>query len=223
MSIVKLDSKYQEMFDEFLKLRRNHKKLKADLVDRMHTIRTDLEDWKLKEPKVIKVIEQLQPIVNVVEKERIVEQQPSQPQPAAKKEKKKKQPQIIEQQVLVEPLKRQTVTTTLVSSPRSPGSSHRSVKSTDSTIELTYAHLVAGLRKKLAVLEVGEQVLAKWPDDGWYYRSVIVECLGNGQYRIEDSLSDTETIYREDIISEKSDADDGSLQVTYKGIFKNIR
>jgi len=212
---VKLDSKYQEMFDEFLKLRRNHKKLKADLVDRMHTIRTDLEDWKLKEPKVIKVIEQLQPIVNVVEQQ--------QPQPTEKKDKKRKQPKIIEQQVLVEPLRRQTVTTTLVSSPRSPGSSHRSVKSTDSTIELTYAHLVAGLRKKLAVLEVGEQVLAKWPDDGWYYRSVIVECLGNGQYRIEDSLSDTETIYREDIISEKSDADDGSLQVTYKGIFKNIR
>jgi hypothetical protein len=209
--LVKLDSKYQEMFEEFLKLRRNNKKLKSDLVDEMQTIRTEFEDWKMKEPKVIKIVEQRQPIVNVHEKERIIEQLP---QPPVQKEKKKKrETKIIEQQLVVEPLKRKTVTTTLITTPRSPGSSNRSVKSSDSTIELTYDHLVAGLRKKLSVLEVGEEVLAKWPDDGWYYRSVILEYLGNGQYRIEDSLSDIETIYREDIISERSDSNDGSLQV----------
>jgi hypothetical protein len=62
------------------------------------------------------------------------------------------------------------------------------------------------LRKRLPVLKPGEEVLAKWEDDGWYYRSIVKESLGNYLYKIEDSLKDNEQIYREDIISEIDDS-----------------
>jgi hypothetical protein len=56
------------------------------------------------------------------------------------------------------------------------------------------------LRKDLPKLTNSEKVLAKWPDDGWYYSSTVKESLGNHKYRVEDDLGDREDIYREDII-----------------------
>ncbi len=62
------------------------------------------------------------------------------------------------------------------------------------------------LRKRLPALKAGEEVLAKWEDDGWYYRSIVKESLGNHLYKVEDSLKDDEKIYREDIVSEIDDS-----------------
>jgi hypothetical protein len=64
------------------------------------------------------------------------------------------------------------------------------------------------LRSDLPKLRIGEEVLAKWPDDGWYYRSIVKDDLGNNKYQVEDSLRDMEQIYREDIISEIHDSSD---------------
>lgn len=64
------------------------------------------------------------------------------------------------------------------------------------------------LRQDLPQLRTGEEVLAKWPDDGWYYRSIVKEYLGDYKYQVEDSLRDCEQIYREDIISEMNDSSD---------------
>ena len=139
---MKLDAKYQDMFEEFLRLRKHHKKLKGDLVDRLQIIRTDFEEWKSKEPRVVKIIEERQPIyynnptteVVKVEAPIIKQRQPlisssseAIPVPRVKKEKKVKR---LEQEI-VEPLSRKTVTTTLVTTPRSStslNSSNRSVE-----------------------------------------------------------------------------------------------
>ena len=45
-------------------------------------------------------------------------------------------------------------------------------------------------------------------DDGWYYRSIVKDNLGNYKYRIEDSLKDTEELFREDILSDSNDSKD---------------
>jgi hypothetical protein len=92
----------------------------------------------------------------------------------------------------------------------------RSRKNSDSNIavvkappppnELTVFEKLMRLRSGLSRLEVGEEVLARWPDDGWYYRSIITESLGNHQYKVEDSLKDVEVLAREDIISETNDS-----------------
>jgi hypothetical protein len=66
------------------------------------------------------------------------------------------------------------------------------------------------LRQELPQLRTGEEVLAKWPDDGWYYRSIVKEYLGDYKYQVEDSLRDCEQVYREDIISEMSDLSSSS-------------
>lgn len=72
--------------------------------------------------------------------------------------------------------------------------------------ELTIFEKLMRLRSGLSRLEVGEEVLARWPDDGWYYKSIITESLGNHQYKVEDSLKDVEVLFREDIISETNDS-----------------
>lgn len=75
-------------------------------------------------------------------------------------------------------------------------------------LELSVQQKLIKLRKKLPQLEVGEEVLARWPDDGWYYRSIVKEYLGDYKYKVEDSLRDCEVLYREDIISEINDSND---------------
>lgn len=73
---------------------------------------------------------------------------------------------------------------------------------------LTPEQKILKLRRELPPLQPGEEVLARWPDDGWYYRSVIKEHLGNFRYRIEDGLRDEEEMERENIISEYHDSHD---------------
>src|SRR5690349_20840931 len=71
---------------------------------------------------------------------------------------------------------------------------------TDANKPLTIVDKMYQLRRELGQLSVGEHVLAKWPDDGWYYKSVVKEYLGDCKYKLEDSIRDVEDIYREDII-----------------------
>lgn len=182
-----MDSKYQEMFDEFLKLRRNHKKLKENLSEQMTSIRKEFEEWQHEEPKVIKV-------------------------EIPAKEKKVKRPKTVVKahtSVSTSPMPEQPLITT-GSSPIQRNSSSSSEK----YVEVTLKEVIMKLRKTMPKLKVGEEILAKWPDDGWYYRSVITEYLGSARYRIVDSINDTEVLYREDIISEKNDVIE-SIEVSF--------
>lgn len=54
---------------------------------------------------------------------------------------------------------------------------------------------------------MGEEVLARWSDEGWYYRGTIKQDCGDGSYFVEDSVGDLEQIYRPDIITEADDAE----------------
>lgn len=81
------------------------------------------------------------------------------------------------------------------------------------TRELTVDEKILQLRAELPRVSLGEEVLAKWSDDGWYYRSIVKDELGNFKYQVEDSLRDTEQIYREDIVSGVNMMADDSFEV----------
>ena len=50
------------------------------------------------------------------------------------------------------------------------------------------------------VLETGQEVLARWSDDGWYYVGVILKPDGDDRYYVGDSTGYIESILTEDII-----------------------
>ena len=52
---------------------------------------------------------------------------------------------------------------------------------------------------------INEHVLARWPDDGWYYRGVVVRSLGGLWYVVADAGGDMETIHALDIIIDLHD------------------
>lgn len=64
------------------------------------------------------------------------------------------------------------------------------------------------LRNELGKLKVGDRVLARWPDDGWYYPSVVRDNKTNkssqddqpGRYKVENKLGAVKYVYREDLI-----------------------
>ena len=62
---------------------------------------------------------------------------------------------------------------------------------------------------------INQQVLARWPDDGWYYRCTVVGGAGEGQWEVEDASGDTEVIPLGDIITDLADSQK-SLQVSYR-------
>ncbi|XP_013387557.1 von Willebrand factor A domain-containing protein 3B [Lingula anatina] len=64
---------------------------------------------------------------------------------------------------------------------------------------------IVRLRQSLPPADVGEEVLARWSDDGWYYRGTIRENCGDCSYFVEDGAGDMERIYREDIITDNDD------------------
>lgn len=53
---------------------------------------------------------------------------------------------------------------------------------------------------------INQHVLARWPDDGWYYRALVVRPLGNMWYQVEDASQDTEKIHALDIVIDLQDA-----------------
>lgn len=63
------------------------------------------------------------------------------------------------------------------------------------------------LRQKLPHVPEGDEVLARWSDEGWYYRGIVRHDCSDGSYLVEDSIGDLEKIWREDIIADSDDAD----------------
>ena len=61
---------------------------------------------------------------------------------------------------------------------------------------------------------VGLEVLARWPDDGWYYRAKVVHSMGQHRYQVMDACEDLETIHLSDMITDTQDADT-RLQVIF--------
>ena len=53
---------------------------------------------------------------------------------------------------------------------------------------------------------VSQEVLARWPDDGWYYRGVVIHPAGQLHYQVKDATHDLETIHMADIITDLQDA-----------------
>jgi hypothetical protein len=53
---------------------------------------------------------------------------------------------------------------------------------------------------------INQYVLARWPDDGWYYRGLVVRHLEQMWYQVADSTQDIETIHALDIIIDLHDA-----------------
>ena len=56
------------------------------------------------------------------------------------------------------------------------------------------------LRKELPHVLEGECVIAKWPQNGWYYQSFISKYLGDYKYRIKAVSGQKTEVYREDIL-----------------------
>lgn len=53
---------------------------------------------------------------------------------------------------------------------------------------------------------INQYVLARWPDDGWYYRGVVMCHLGQMWYQVKDASQDVEKIHALDIIIDLQDA-----------------
>ena len=53
---------------------------------------------------------------------------------------------------------------------------------------------------------INQYVLARWPDDGWYYRGLVVAHLGQMWYQVKDASEDVEKIHALDIIIDLQDA-----------------
>ena len=53
---------------------------------------------------------------------------------------------------------------------------------------------------------INQHVLARWPDDGWYYRAIVVRPVGQLWYQVKDASQDVETIHVLDIIIDLQDA-----------------
>ena len=53
----------------------------------------------------------------------------------------------------------------------------------------------------------GREVLAQWPDDGWFYRAKVVRSVGQHQYQVMDACDDMETIHLSNMITDTQDAD----------------
>lgn len=59
------------------------------------------------------------------------------------------------------------------------------------------------MRNELRKLKVGDRVLARWPDDGWYYASVVRSNPdADARYKVENKLGAVKYVYREDLIEQ---------------------
>lgn len=87
---------------------------------------------------------------------------------------------------------------------------------------MTTNNLFLSDRLELSPLKIGDRVLARWPDDGWYYPSIIRDNKGgNGIYRVENKLGAIKFIYREDLIRQTSN-NQNNFQVYYIIALKNF-
>lgn len=201
---VRLDDKYQDVHEELSKIKDTQKKIKHDLNGKLKLLRNDFEEWKNQEPTIL--IPDPNKYIHIVDTTK--DKKPVKHEPKI---------HIIENSASPKPQLR---------SP-SPSRSPVRVVSAQSSIrrspsprrELTVNEKMLKLRFELPRLNIGEEVLAKWPDDGWYYRSIVKEDLGDCKYQVEDSLRDVEQMFREDIISEINDSYDAFEVFSLLNIF----
>lgn len=50
---MKLDDKYQHMYEELLSLRKKHKYFSKELEGKFKVLRNDFDEWKSHEPKIV--------------------------------------------------------------------------------------------------------------------------------------------------------------------------
>lgn len=192
---MKLDDKYQNMFDELINIRKKHSTLKTDLKSKFKLLRKDFEEWKVQEPPV------LLPDPN---KYVYVDGKSS----SNRMRRSKKSDKSVERTERLSERANETASIT-VNNEQYEDIDVNIIKEKPKpppTPVLTGDQKIIKLRMELPQLNVGEEVLAKWPDDGWYYRSIIKEYLGDYKYKVEDSLRDSEIVYREDLLSDINDS-----------------
>jgi hypothetical protein len=177
------------MYDELLYIRKKNKSLKSDLEGKFKVLRQDFDEWKAQEPPVI-----------LPDPNKYIYQSDQKLEKKKRSKKNKNEEKIIEtikeENSIIQP-------NVLITKPPS-----------QTQTELTLEQKLRKLGKELPELNEGEEVLAKWPDDGWYYRSIVKKNVGDNKYQVEDSLKDIEIIKREDIISEINDSKD-TFEVTF--------
>lgn len=61
---------------------------------------------------------------------------------------------------------------------------------------------VLNVQKSLPGLRNDQEVLARWSDDGWYYRGCIVGKVDDQRFIVADSTGYLEEISREDILTD---------------------
>nr|XP_015219502.1 PREDICTED: von Willebrand factor A domain-containing protein 3B isoform X2 [Lepisosteus oculatus] len=66
---------------------------------------------------------------------------------------------------------------------------------------------VNSARLKLPKLSPGQEVLARWSHDGWYYRSSVIHSCGDQSYFLQNKEGELERIWREDIITDGQDSE----------------
>jgi hypothetical protein len=192
---VKLDDKYQNMFDELINIREKHSTLKTDLKSKFKLLRKDFEEWKVQEPPV------LLPDPN---KYVYVDGKSSNNRMRRSKKLDKSVDRIDRLSERAD--ETASITTNNQQYPDVDVNIIKEKPKPPPTPVLSGDQKLLKLRMELPQLSVGEEVLAKWPDDGWYYRSIIKEYLGDYKYKVEDSLRDSEIVYREDLLSDINDS-----------------
>jgi hypothetical protein len=167
------------MYDELSYLRKKNKDLKSDLEGKLKVLKKDFDEWKTQEPPIIL------PDPNIyIYQSNAKEYKKLR---AKKEDKDKAKEQTENKQDLIQQER--------------PVLSKSPVQ-----VELSFEQKLKKLAKELVELREGEEVLARWPDDGWYYRSIVKKKINEYKYQLEDSLKDTEIVNREDIISEINDS-----------------
>ena len=64
------------------------------------------------------------------------------------------------------------------------------------------------MRSSLPVLSPGTPVLARWDDDGWYYRgTILTPGRESGSYVVADATEGVATIWRENLLTDDDDAE----------------
>ena len=185
--MVKLDQKYQKMYNELLNLRKKNKDLKSDLEGKLKVLKKDFDDWKSQEPPIIL------PDPNIY-----IYQSDTKEYKKSRTKKKDKDKLEVENRELKKEFETRKNSDLVINKP-----SNSSLIQTELTVE----QKLKLLAQDLPELREGEEVLARWPDDGWYYRSIVKKRLNENKYELEDSLKDTEIVNREDIISEINDSE----------------
>ena len=69
---------------------------------------------------------------------------------------------------------------------------------------------------------VGREVLARWPDNGWYYRAQVVRRVGQHHYQVKDTCDELETVHLSSIITDTQDAET-TLQVSATKVISAVQ